>query len=145
MLILQRPAAVPHVGVLPPCAGKRKLIEDCIKFLQDPRVTGSLEDHRIKYLQVGWTGPQSSHNYTQITSGFAHLQERMKLTDEEVEECFQGAYGHGTEMFEKAKKMKEEALTAKKKSGSAKKAKKSCVPMQHCRVVLLPPSRHNTP
>ena len=60
-----------------------------------------------------------------------YLQERMKLTDEEVEECFQGAYGHGTEMFEKAKKMKEEALAAKKKSGSAKKAKKSCVPMQH--------------
>jgi hypothetical protein len=72
-------------------AGKAKLIQDCIKFLQDPRVTSSLEDHRIKY-----------------------LQERMKLTDEEVEECFQGAYGHGTAMFEKAKTMKAEVEAEKK-------------------------------
>jgi hypothetical protein len=26
--------------------------QDCITFLQDPRVTSSLEDHRVKYLQV---------------------------------------------------------------------------------------------
>jgi hypothetical protein len=38
----------------------------------------------------------------------------MKLTDEEVEECFQGAYGHGTAMFEKAKTMKAEVEAEKK-------------------------------
>ena len=28
------------------------VLQDCITFLQDPRVTSSLEDHRVKYLQV---------------------------------------------------------------------------------------------
>ena len=50
-------------------------------------------------------------------------QDRMKLTDEEVEECFQGAYGHGTEIFEKAKNMKEEAMATKRDAAQAKKSK----------------------
>lgn len=64
-------------------------------------MTGSLEDHRVKY-----------------------LQERMQLTDEEVEECFQGAYGHGTAAFEAAKQAKETMLAEKKAATATKKASK---------------------
>jgi hypothetical protein len=49
-------------------------------------------------------------------------QERMKLTDEEVEECFQGAYGHGTAAYEAAKNAKEAMLAEKKEADMAKKA-----------------------
>ena len=31
---------------------RRAGLQDCVTFLQDPRVTSSLEDHRVKYLQV---------------------------------------------------------------------------------------------
>ena len=64
-------------------------------------MTGSLEDHRVKY-----------------------LQERMQLTDEEGEECFQGAYGHGTAAFEAAKQAKETMLAEKKAATATKKASK---------------------
>lgn len=38
----------------------------------------------------------------------------MKLTDEEVEECFQGAYGHGTAAYEAARGAKEAMMAEKK-------------------------------
>ena len=44
----------------------------------------------------------------------------MKLTDEEVEECFQGAYGHGTAAYEAAKNAKEAMLAEKKEAEMAK-------------------------
>ena len=48
----------------------------------------------------------------------------MKLTDEEVEECFQGAYGHGTQAYEAAKGAKESMMAEKKEADLATKAAK---------------------
>ena len=46
----------------------------------------------------------------------------MKLTDEEVEECFQGAYGHGTAAYEAARGAKEAMMAEKKEEEIVKKA-----------------------
>lgn len=53
--VVPSPEGMEGLGPGRPCAVVTRLRcvwQDCITFLQDPRVTSSLEDHRVKYLQV---------------------------------------------------------------------------------------------